>query len=69
MFLDESGYEAHIDHYISSPELYIGYKQFCMEDGFRPLNKNNFLKRIKALNIEVVRRKNGYMIGVIKNSF
>ncbi|MCS5623661.1 MAG: winged helix-turn-helix domain-containing protein, partial [Candidatus Marinimicrobia bacterium] len=35
--------------------LYDDYKSFCMEDGFKPVNKTNFKKRLEASNIEVKR--------------
>ena len=48
--------------YVKSPTstklikfLYDEYKSFCIEDGFRPVNKTNFKKRLEASNIEVRR--------------
>ncbi|WP_157504790.1 primase-like DNA-binding domain-containing protein [Flavobacterium tegetincola] len=54
MFIDELEYKASTD-YTTITELYQQYKTFCIEDGFRPVNKSNFMKRLSHHKIIVSR--------------
>jgi putative DNA primase/helicase len=46
--------------------LYEQYKSFCIEDGFRPVNKSNFMKRLIAYKI-FVNRINAGNVAYITN--
>ncbi len=49
MFLEARRYnnQGQAPLYLSS--LYADYKDFCLEDGYKSLGKNNFAKRLEAL--------------------
>lgn len=47
LFLSENGYQGSAVDYVSLKDLYIEYRQFCIDDGFKPLNKSNFSKRLE----------------------
>lgn len=55
MFVDESGYKSSADGYTLIKDLYYQYRAFCVEDGFKPVNKTNFKLRLTAFSIEVKR--------------
>jgi putative DNA primase/helicase len=61
VFMDELNIKPNIDSYRLIKDLYLEYKSFCLDDGYRPLSKTNFIKRLRfhAVNVE---RKN---IGIV----
>jgi len=52
LFLDYSGYEASEISTVYLSNIYANYKDFCTDDGYRALGKNNFGKRLQALGIK-----------------
>ncbi len=54
MFIEEFEYKISTD-YTSISILYNQYKSFCIEDGFRPVHKSNFMKRLHHFKIFVDR--------------
>jgi len=71
MFIDEFGYETDPEEHTTVKELYNQYRPFCIEDGFRPVNKSNFMKRLRHHKI-IVERKSGGNVAYVKadiNSF
>jgi putative DNA primase/helicase len=54
MFIDEYEYKASTD-YTTISILYNQYRSFCIEDGFKPVNKSNFMKRLNHFKIVVNR--------------
>ena len=54
IFIDEFEYENSTDYTVIK-DLYIQYRSFCLEDGFRPVNKSNFMKRLRHFKIVVDR--------------
>lgn len=54
MFVDEFEYEASTD-YTTIIILYSQYKSFCIEDGYRPVGKTKFMKRLEHYKIFVNR--------------
>lgn len=54
MFIDEYEYTTSTE-YTTISTLYTQYKSFCIEDGFRPVNKSNFMKRLHHFKIVVSR--------------
>jgi len=54
MFIDEFEYTTSTD-YTSISTLYNQYKSFCIEDGYRPVSKSNFMKRLHLFKIVVGR--------------
>jgi putative DNA primase/helicase len=59
MFLSDNNYQKSADDYVSLKELFNEYKQFCLDDGFRFLNKTNFSKRLESNGIQVETRNFG----------
>lgn len=57
LFLQEVGYNSSPSNYISMKILYEEYRNFCSEDGFKPVNKTNFKKRLESVKI-IIERKN-----------
>jgi putative DNA primase/helicase len=55
MFIDENDYKNHAIEYILIKDLYNDYRVYCIEDGFKPVNKSNFIKRLKGFGVEVKR--------------
>ncbi len=65
-FVDEFEYKKSVNEYTLIKNLYDDYKIFCIDDGFRPVNKNNFKKRLEAFNI-YVKRLNVGVVAYISN--
>ncbi len=65
LFMDENSYKASPDNWIMITELYPKYRAFCIEDGCKPVNKQNFIKRLKGFNIIIERRNVGNVAFVI----
>ncbi|MBS9773787.1 MAG: DNA primase [Tenacibaculum sp.] len=59
MFLDENNYKPNIEVFIKIKDLYIEYRNYCLEDGFKPVNKSNFKRRLENNKIEVKRINKG----------
>ncbi|ALM50659.1 DNA primase [Flavobacterium psychrophilum] len=55
MFVDENGFIKSAAQYKLIKELYQEYRSFCSEDGFIPVNKSNFIKRLSAIEIYINR--------------
>jgi putative DNA primase/helicase len=66
MFIEDFEYKTAID-YTTVRELYSQYKGFCIEDGFRPVNKSNFMKRLRHFKILVERKSIGNVAYVSTN--
>jgi putative DNA primase/helicase len=66
MFIDEHEYNTSTD-YTSISTLYNQYKGFCIEDGFRPVNKSNFMKRLHSFKIVVSRISIGNVAYITTN--
>ena len=62
MFITENKYEKSVTHFILLKTLYLDYKLFCNEDGFKPVNKKNFKNRLIADGVNIERKSIGYVI-------
>jgi putative DNA primase/helicase len=60
-FLDDNGYKIDVNEYTAVKELYSYYRMFCIEDGFKPVNKSNFMKRLRHHKVLVERKSNGFV--------
>ena len=67
LFVEEFDYQTNPDAHTSITELYNEYRPFCLEDGFRPVNKTNFMKRLRHHKILVERKTRGYVAYVTRN--
>jgi putative DNA primase/helicase len=68
LFIEERGY-APAENYTSDyqkaqKELYREYKDFCKDDGYRPLSNRNFAVRLEKLGYERKRTKRGQVFFV-----
>jgi putative DNA primase/helicase len=52
LFLEAQGYNNQGKAQLYLSALYQDYKNFCVNDGYKPLGKNNFSKRMDALGYE-----------------
>jgi putative DNA primase/helicase len=59
MFIDEFGYIKSSKEYILIKTLYDHYRTYCIEDGFKSVNKSNFIKRLNHHKIYVKRISKG----------
>ncbi|WP_017732240.1 DNA primase family protein [Nafulsella turpanensis] len=67
MFIDENDYQSSPTDYRLIKELYPEYKAFCIEDGFKPVKKTNFIKRLSGIGV-VVDRLNVGNVAYLVNS-
>ena len=66
MFIAENDYESSATEFNIVKELYIEYRCFCQEDGFSPVNKTNFIRRLKGYGIVIERRNVGNVAFLVK---
>jgi len=55
VFIDEKEYKKSVSRYFKIIDLYRDYRAFCIEDGFQPVKKLNFTKRLSAFGIVTTR--------------
>lgn len=67
MFLDENEYEVSATEYTLIKNIYPYYRQFCLEDGYKPVSKVNFSKRLRNFNILVDRVAGNKLAAYITN--
>jgi putative DNA primase/helicase len=70
MFIEDFEYSTSTD-YTTIKDLYFQYKEYCIEDGFRNVNKSNFMKRLRHFKIIVERKSIGNVayISTSRNRF
>lgn len=59
LFISENDYVTSPNEHIAIPLLYSRYKEFCNEDGYKPVGKSNFIKRLMQNKINVKRINTG----------
>jgi putative DNA primase/helicase len=62
LFIHENGYKPSAETYKDLQTLYIEYRLFCTDSGFRPVSKTNLKKRLESINIIVKRRSRGHVV-------
>ncbi len=62
MFIDEFEYKASIKAYTLVKTLYEQYKGFCLEDGYRAVGKQNFIKRLNYYKLFVSKINEGNVV-------
>lgn len=67
MFLADNNYQKSAFDFVSLKELYGEYRQFCVDDGFKSLNKSNFGKRLEASGIQIETKNFGKAVCVSKS--
>jgi putative DNA primase/helicase len=68
-FLEESNLKPCTIHYKLIGDLYTDYRVFCLEDGFKPVQKVNFRKRLEGLGITVERKSEGNVVYLSRGAF
>ncbi|HWT02598.1 MAG TPA: phage/plasmid primase, P4 family [Pyrinomonadaceae bacterium] len=64
MFLADEGYESSGD-FTEVKSIYSSYKFYCLDNGYKPLGRNNFTKRLEAQKVVTQRRDVG-LVAYIK---
>ncbi|MFC5270031.1 DNA primase family protein [Adhaeribacter terreus] len=59
MFIEENGYKNSPTEYRLIKELYQEYRNFCIDDGFKPVNKSNFIKRLQGFGVPIEKKNIG----------
>ncbi|OIQ16609.1 MAG: DNA primase [Flavobacterium sp. MedPE-SWcel] len=67
MFIKENNYQKSPTDYKLIQELYIEYKTFCIDDGYKALGKVQFNKRLSSTGVEVKRMGVGNVAYLTKN--
>ena len=67
MFLKESDYEKSTTKTVLIKDLYYEYKTLCLDDGFKPVNKTNFKKRLENIKIFTERKNIGHVAYLTNN--
>jgi putative DNA primase/helicase len=62
LFLEEGGYKKSNEAFKLMKFLYPQYREFCQHDGYKPLTKNNFGRRLKNLGCVIERKNNGMAV-------
>jgi len=62
MFVGEYGYQKSNEDFESLADLYPSYKNFCLDNGFRPVHSRNLVKRLQALGFETGKKAFGKII-------
>ncbi|MBK7041528.1 MAG: DNA primase [Bacteroidetes bacterium] len=68
-FIIENGYEKSTNDTILLKELFAPYKEFCNEDGFKPVQKNNFRKQLTSIGINIEKKNIGNVAYLTKIMF
>lgn len=66
MFVDDYGYQKSVDGYESLKDLYPSYKNFCFDNGFRPVHSRNLAKRLEALGFDTEKKSFGKIIYLVR---
>jgi putative DNA primase/helicase len=66
LFISEMGYKTSTTEFILISELYLNYKIFCNEDGYRPVGKSKFIQRLNHYKIYVTRVSLGNVVYLSK---
>lgn len=67
-FIHEFGYKPSSNDEILIKFLYQDYKAFCIEDGFKPVSKTNFIKRLTGAKFIVERKNYGNVACLTKSN-
>ncbi|MGI8542824.1 MAG: DNA primase family protein [Aridibacter sp.] len=66
MFIEDENYEKSVEDYTLIKHLYQDYKLYCSDNGYKPLVRKNFSKRLESNGYFVDRRNVGLVINLIK---
>ena len=69
LFLDEKGYTLSVNDGIYLSILYVEYRHYCEESGYKSVSLKTFSERIRNLGFEVTRKTSGNLVSIMKKSF
>jgi putative DNA primase/helicase len=55
MFLSDEGYKADAEDYLQVQDVYRNYRTYCLDNGYKPLGRNNFTKRLETNGVVIER--------------
>ena len=67
-FISDSDYQPSPTENILIKVLYIEYRMYCTDDGFIPVNKRNFNKRLQSFGVIVEKKNIGFVAYLSKGS-
>jgi putative DNA primase/helicase len=59
LFIQDNNYNNSPNKYELIKDLYSEYRIFCIDDGFKPVNKQNFIKRLQGFGVVIEKRNIG----------
>ena len=62
LFLQEKGYVKSAKDYTPLKQLYVDYRGYCYEGGYNPVNKSNFIARLKNDGIPIEPKNIGNVV-------
>jgi len=62
LFLEDEGYVKSNTEWLLIKDLYPEYKLFSLQDGYRPVSKTNFKKRLDANGFLIERKNIGWVV-------
>ncbi|HAT2138618.1 TPA: DNA primase family protein [Legionella pneumophila] len=65
-FIFERNYVPSATQTTTVHKLYDEYREFCMDDGFKAVNKTNFKKRLESCKVTIQRRNYGYIAYLVQ---
>jgi putative DNA primase/helicase len=66
LFIEDNSYQVSSHSYELIKTIYQEYRSFCYEDGFKPVNKTNFIRRLKGLKVPIEKRNIGNVAFLMK---
>ncbi|MFA7491758.1 MAG: primase-like DNA-binding domain-containing protein [Mariniphaga sp.] len=67
LFIEEFAYESSETFKTAVADLYGRYKDFCKDDGYRPVGKNKFSARLEKMGFVKCRMNNGSVAFLIES--
>lgn len=68
LFIEDREYEPSPNDFQIIKVLYSDYRTFCIEDGFKPLNKGNFIRRLENFGIIIEKKNIGKIAFIAKKN-
>lgn len=65
-WFDENGFQPNPNNYKLIKDIYPAYRAFCQADGCKPVNKTNFIKRLRGMGI-LIEKKNAGIVACLSS--
>ena len=62
LFMDDSGYKVDPQNWVKAKPIYEKYRDYCLDEGLRPLARKNFHKRLETLGYFMATKDVGKVI-------